>query len=306
MHGFLRFLALCSFLFLVPAFAAPLTLENLVGTELLSCARVGPVLRNCSFPDGVVVPEARVGAVLVERRFSGTYAFVCRGDSVRVGLRTPGGAFDFARDGSAFELVGTSLRFHAERALLQGARFLPGCSLRILSFSMDLSDGARAFLDQQLGLMQAYERAFAQAASLARSAASLNAALSALDLGTMKTLLTSLRENVTLLEKSAGEGSQIVWDEVYLLIDEAVNANPAVDPESGVHERVQTALAQIVTASDTLAQEIAASEAELYVRAMGLLAYAGEATRARFRAANDPNRNVFEDIHAAFARRGGQ
>ncbi|MDM8564715.1 hypothetical protein QUF74_03590 [Candidatus Halobeggiatoa sp. HSG11] len=138
-------------------------------------------------------------------------------------------------------------------------------------------------IQYKITLLKQISLVFQQAKSLRRQITTLRKNIKTLDLDTLKTMLTDMKQDFKEIQAvTNNQVSTEGWQEIYEYIDNVIKINPAVDNKSYIHQQVETTLKLIKPTSASIPNLLAQLEAQIYLETHEMLNQASETERKYF------------------------
>ena len=140
-------------------------------------------------------------------------------------------------------------------------------------------------IHREITLFKPISLIFLQAKLLRRSITTLRKIINKLDLDTLETMLSEMKQDFSQIQKmvtASNQGIAESWQEIYEYIDNVVKLNPSVDSKSNIHQQVETTLKLIESKSVSISKSLAQLEAKIYLETREMLNKASESERNYF------------------------
>jgi len=137
----------------------------------------------------------------------------------------------------------------------------------------------------KITLLEQISLVFQQAKSSQRLITTLRKNINTLDLDTLKTMFTNMKQDFSEIQKmmtANNQGTAESWQEVYEYIDNVIRLNPSVDSKSNIHQQVETTLKLIESKSVSISKSLAQLEGEIYLETSEMLNKVSETERNYF------------------------
>jgi len=134
-------------------------------------------------------------------------------------------------------------------------------------------------------LLEQISLTFQQTKSLRRLTTTLRKNINTLDLNTLKTMFTNMKQDFSDIQKmmtASNQGTAESWQEIYEYIDNVIKLNPSVDSKSNIHQQIETTLKLIELKSASISKSLAQIEAEIYSKTLEKLNDASETAKKYF------------------------